>query len=755
MRLGRRATAATATFAGVLLIASLLIVRLTRHEDVQRPPSSLPTPSLSLPPLPLSAPTLRFQGSGVEGGGFQNVVAVDPSGSGVILAGGDVTGFQRSTDSGNHWETTNGGITTHSELLVAAIAFSVATPGKVYAGVGWKGRLGGLLVSTDGGQSWSLRSRTPGFSGIGHPRVPGLERPFPRSTGNLLALDEKDGLIYAATYDKGVMRSSDDGKTWTSLGLEGKFLRSIVLDPADPDVLYVVALGDGVYKTNTARTSGTFTRLAGVPPTPVQAAQIGADLYVAAGTQGVWRSSDKGATWTRLSLGSVPSSGPFWRAIAGYQACGSTFIYVGADEGGKYSLIRSSNGGTSWSSVTADPSHISTQVSGSPPHRWWLAGRREFMLGGKAYTAASIAIAPPSGQSEACGQRPVFVAGGSGVWRSTDGGIKWFPAVGRMGVTVARGVAADPSGPGRVYVWVSDWTILESTDGGETFVNNRPQGAPRGYSVGLDTSVTPTRVYLGIDLHPGDGKGDVFASPDPASGSAWSSEELRGLTGGGTPIAIAAQHVNSSPVLLVAVAGGGIWRKASGGWARVNDRVMTRPHMNRGAAFEWLRGSPIVYFYDPGTGLWRSADAGQTWKQIWDPSGDSSRTGAGYLSADPRNPSRLYLSIEGSGVYRLDNAASDSFGKGGTAPRRLGSFKQAGPMAVDRSGGIFVSQGATASAPPSLSFSGDLGATWHDVASDEYRRAALEPVGLAVGPDDRVYVALSGNGMLIGVPVTR
>jgi len=76
-------------------------------------------------------------------------------------------------------------------------------------------------------------------------------------------------------------------------------------------------------------------------------------------------------------------------------------------------------------------------------------------------------------------------------------------------------------------------------------------------------------------------------------------------------------------------------------------------------------------------------------------------------------------------------------------------------MAVDRSGGIFVSQGATASAPPSLSFSGDLGATWHDVASDEYRRAALEPVGLAVGPDDRVYVALSGNGMLIGVPVTR
>jgi hypothetical protein len=183
--------------------------------------------------------------------------------------------------------------------------------------------------------------------------------------------------------------------------------------------------------------------------------------------------------------------------------------------------------------------------------------------------------------------------------------------------------------------------------------------------------------------------------------------------------------------------------------------VMTHPHVNRGASFAWPGGSPIAYFYDPGTGLWRSSDAGQSWTQIWDLSAGSSRGGAGYLSADPRNPSRLYLSVEGSGVYRLDNAASDTFGNGGIAPRKLGSFKQAGPMAVDRNGGVFVSEGATANAPPSLSFSLDLGVTWHDVATDDYRRAAFAPVGLAVGPDGRVYVALNGNGMLIGTPTTR
>src|SRR5207244_693485 len=97
----------------------------------------LPTPS-SMPPsqgLPPGVPTLRFQGSGVEGGGFENVVVVDPSGSGVVLAGGDVSGFQRSTDWGVTWKTANRGFSMESELHVAAIAFSDTVEGKVYAGV--------------------------------------------------------------------------------------------------------------------------------------------------------------------------------------------------------------------------------------------------------------------------------------------------------------------------------------------------------------------------------------------------------------------------------------------------------------------------------------------------------------------------------------------------------------------------------------------------------------------------------------------
>src|SRR5438093_494637 len=107
-----------------------------------------------------------------------------------------------------------------------------------------------------------------------------------------------------------------------------------------------------------------------------------------------------------------------------------------------------------------------------------------------------------------------------------SGGFKRFPGVGRMGVTGARSVAADPHTPGRVYMAVFDWMILESRDGGRTFVNKRPLGPPRGYSLGLDSSVTPARVYVGIGLHPGQGKREVFSSSDPASGIAWTSGGL-------------------------------------------------------------------------------------------------------------------------------------------------------------------------------------------------------------------------------------
>src|SRR5206468_7128065 len=121
---------------------------------------------------------------------------------------------------GETWRAANSGITI-GQLAVAGITFSPITTGKVYAAIGNKGP-GGLVVSIDGGQTWSVRSQYPRFSG-GAPDLDG------RSTGNLIAVDPVHGNLYAASYDQGVLRSADDGATWTSLGLASVRLRGLAL----------------------------------------------------------------------------------------------------------------------------------------------------------------------------------------------------------------------------------------------------------------------------------------------------------------------------------------------------------------------------------------------------------------------------------------------------------------------------------------------------------------------------------------------
>ena len=93
------------------------------------------------------------------------------------------------------------------------------------AGSGSPG-IGGLMMSSDGGVSWTMVSTTPtGFANL-TPSSDGLPNPHPRSTGQLLAVDIPGGHLYAGTYKQGVMRAPLDsaGKpgAWTTVALAPK-----------------------------------------------------------------------------------------------------------------------------------------------------------------------------------------------------------------------------------------------------------------------------------------------------------------------------------------------------------------------------------------------------------------------------------------------------------------------------------------------------------------------------------------------------
>jgi hypothetical protein len=686
------------------------------------------TPGAPTPAGALPNPT--FTGSGLIGGGIQNVVAVDPGSSGIVLAGGDVAGIHRSTDWGQTWQPVNGTVTIGG-LAVAALQFSPSVPGKVYAALGQKGP-GGVMVSTDYGATWSVRSTSVRFSGVNGPTI--------RPTGNLFAFDPAGQFLYAGTYDQGVRRSADDGRTWTSIGSTGGLdIRSIQLDPANPDVLYAATWQGAVYRTTKARGAGGFTALTGGPTAVEELASVGGKLW-AASWSGVHVSSDGGATWTTSF-----NDGAMWLSIAGgVDSSGRVVLYAGSSNSASSSgngydnIIRTVDGGLTWQSLTGG-SQVHTNVGGPLGSPWWLSYNQPgMMLGGQKAYENQLAVDPHNLDR-------VFAAGRLGVWSTADGGANWYPMVSGLGDTVARAVVADPHLPGRVYVSMADWVFAYSIDGLRSVVQSRPGGGA-SRTVALDTTGNPAAaspVYLGVGDDLTNTAGEVWSNTDPALGRPWVNEGLGAVAGGRRPVAITVQRVGGQPVILAAVDQGGVWRKQSGVWTKVSATAMSVSSLNRAASFSWATGSSTAFLYDPATGVWRSNDTGRTWTKIWAKPSNNDLTG--YLAADPARSNELYVSVAFDGVYRLVGVKNGIVGSGITATK-IGSFTSPGAMTFGADGGLYVADVGTGS--PGLWRSKNQGGSWVSLDDAAYDAVAHYPTSIAVDATGGVFVALRGNGVL-------
>lgn len=138
------------------------------------------------------------------------------------------------------------------------------------------------------------------------------------------------------SWGDGVWRSTDGGETWRHMGLEYTFhIGRIAVDPRDPMVVYVAALGNlwnrtkgdrGLYKSING--GGTWTKLMGFEdgtgfyeviidpknPDTVYATswerERKAWVFLSGGgpNNGIWKSTDAGTTWERLEGNGLPPS---------------------------------------------------------------------------------------------------------------------------------------------------------------------------------------------------------------------------------------------------------------------------------------------------------------------------------------------------------------------------------------------------------------------------------------------------------------
>ncbi len=687
------------------------------------------------------------------------MVAVDPHGTGVVISGADVGGFQVGSSNGTSFAPRNAGATMEGDLLVATVKFASKST-NVYAGTGAGGSVNGFWLSTDNGQTWSKPAKGTTFPTFSGGNFDNLSY---RSTGKLIALDESVSppIIYVATYSKGVMRSTDNGVTWSVIGLAGKYLRGIAIDPKNRNQLWVASYDDGVYVTTNASGSCVSpcelfgaSPIAGSPKYPEDLVALGdaataTSLYVAAAAnagQGISGAVEKltGTAWTQLGASTL-DAGSVWFTIDGYISPDETrHLVVGCRDlckadtgvyGTLYEqLYRSDDGGTTWTSMILPPAAINSDQMGGPGGPdWWGSqpgGIPLFMLGQSSFKVADVEVDPSNTQR-------IFVAGNAAIWRSDDAGASWYPCVNGLEVIQAKAVATDPNNAGRVYMASEDWTLFESDDHGATVQREAPPNSG-GWGTAVAVDPVNSRVYVAIGGPDATTGGDLW-SADAATFS-WVSEGLGAADGGKRADGIAVDEVAGKPVVIASVVGSGIWRESNSAWTKV---LANTTFAGNTPSVSWVHGSNLVYVYDRNTGLWLSQNSGVTWSLIW--SQTSSVGLSGYVSADPTDPTRVYVSVD-SGLYRITNANA-------TPQATLLSVTSPGTIATEASGAVWVGTLQSAGQPAKLYRSTDQGSTWTSYDDSRYQDTAGWPSQIAIGSDGYQYLGLLHASLLTATPV--
>ncbi|NDJ76495.1 MAG: hypothetical protein GYB65_09565 [Chloroflexi bacterium] len=266
-------------------------------------------------------------------------IEFDPSQPGRVL-GSSIPGHMlaESYDGGQSWQIlwpdmVNGESTIWLNAAIVDIAFAPSDPTRIYAGLlepgcdQWHDPCamghGGVIISGDGGTSWTL---------VDHPSINGMP------VFNLAVDPDNAYTVYAAT-EVGLLKSVDGGQTWMAVnGLPGETrVRAIAVSTTTPRRVLAGVDGYGVYVSDDGgqtwqagiaglEANGSLHDLLVDPTNP----QI---VYASDHSSGVYRSTDGGITWIRINDGLDNRAGLGLAISADGQ-----HLYLATDGGGVFRL---------------------------------------------------------------------------------------------------------------------------------------------------------------------------------------------------------------------------------------------------------------------------------------------------------------------------------------------------------------------------------------------------------------------------------
>jgi len=226
---------------------------------------------------------------------------------------------------------------------------------------------GGVWRTTNDGTSWTPVFDTQGSYSIGTVVID------PKNPSVVWVGTGENNNQRSVSYGDGVYKSEDGGRTWHNLGLkQSEHIARIVIDPRDSNVVYVAAPGPlwkgggdrGLYKSTDGGKNwtslinvGEYTGVADLILDPRNP-----DILLAATHQrerkyytlihggpesALWRSTDAGKTWIKVTTG-IPT-GELGRIGVAYAPSNPSIIYAQIEGGeGRGGLYRSTDNGVTW-----------------------------------------------------------------------------------------------------------------------------------------------------------------------------------------------------------------------------------------------------------------------------------------------------------------------------------------------------------------------------------------------------------------------
>ncbi len=301
-----------------------------------------------------------------------------------------------------------------------AVAGSASRASEYYMGTTG----GGVFKTLDAGQSWAAVT----------------DKYFGGTIGAIAVAPSNPDIVYVGggefpmrgnvSHGDGVWKSTDAGKTWTSLGLQlTRQIAKVRVHPTNPDIVFVAAQGN-IWA-----------------PTP---------------DRGIYRSKDGGKNWSKVlfrndSTGAadlaMDPANPNVLYAAFWQAGRTPWMLVSGGQGS--GIFKSTDGGDTWRDISRNAGlptgifgNIGMSVSGANSNRVWA----------------------------------IIEADSGGVYRSDDAGATWARTNAerslRQRAWYYTKIYADPRDTNIVYV--SNVNFHKSSDGGKTFQPVR--GIPHGDS---------------------------------------------------------------------------------------------------------------------------------------------------------------------------------------------------------------------------------------------------------------------------------